>query len=71
MRKADLGRIIEEKRERFIELNDKIWEFAETAFTDFSPRSCSAAPLRTGFSVERGTGGVATAFCGSWGTARR
>ena len=69
MRKAELGSFIEKKRDAFIELSDRIWEFAETAFVEFQSVDLLCEALeKEGFSVERGTGGVATAFCGSWGS---
>ena len=68
MLKKDLGRIIEEKRDFFIGLNDKLWEFAETAFVEFQSTELLCGALeKEGFSVERATAGIETAFCGSWG----
>jgi len=69
MKKQEIGSFIEKKRDVFIELSDKIWAFAETAFVEFQSADLLCEALeKEGFSVERGTGGVATAFCGSWGS---
>ena len=69
MRKSEIGSFIEKKRDVFIELSDRIWEFAETAFVEFQSADLLCAALeKEGFCVERGTGGVSTAFCGSWGS---
>jgi aminobenzoyl-glutamate utilization protein B len=68
MEKKDLGRIIEEKRDFFIDVDRKIWEYAETAFTEFKSADTLCEALKTeGFTVERPVAGVDTAFCGSWG----
>ena len=69
MKKQEIGSFIEKKRDVFIELSDKIWAFAETAFVEFQSADLLCEALeKEWFSVERGTGGVATAFCGSWGS---
>lgn len=63
--------MVEEKRERYIQMNDDIWEAAEVAFKE--ERSCKILidVLREeGFEVEKGIDGMPTAFLGSWGTGR-
>ncbi|MBB6634800.1 M20 family metallopeptidase [Cohnella thailandensis] len=59
---------IEERRERFIEISDRIWEFAETRFTEFRSAELLCEALeREGFAVEREVAGLATGFVGSFG----
>jgi aminobenzoyl-glutamate utilization protein B len=68
MRKEDLGRIIEEKRDCFIAVDRKVWEYAETAFVEFKSADALCEALEAeGFAVERPVAGLETAFCGSWG----
>jgi len=68
LEKNDLTPIIEEKRDFFIELSDKIWDFAETAFDEFkSTKLLCSALEKEGFIVERPVAEIDTAFCGSWG----
>ena len=71
MQKAELGRIIEEKRDFFIEVDRTIWESAETAFTEFQSAAALCRALEAeGFSVERSVAGIDTAFCGTWGEGK-
>ncbi|MDK2958525.1 MAG: aminobenzoyl-glutamate utilization protein [Synergistaceae bacterium] len=68
MRKEDLGRVIEEKRNFFIAVDRKVWEYAETAFVEFKSADALCEALEAeGFAVERPVAGLETAFCGSWG----
>lgn len=61
--------MIESKREKFIKVSDRIWEFAETRFEEFQSAELLAKTLEEeGFSVERGVGGIKTAFIGSFGS---
>lgn len=62
---------VEEKKERYIQMNDDIWEAAEVAFQEV--RSCEIlieVLQEEGFEVEKGIDGMPTAFLGSWGTGR-
>ncbi|NLD96557.1 MAG: amidohydrolase, partial [Synergistaceae bacterium] len=55
MKKQEIGSFIEKKRDVFIELSDKIWAFAETAFVEFQSADLLCEALeKEGFSVERG-----------------
>jgi len=68
MEKKDLGRVIDEKRDFFIDVDRKVWEYAETAFTEFKSADALCEALEAGgFTVERPVAGLDTAFCGSWG----
>lgn len=66
---AELTRTIEEKAPSFHALSDDIWGFAELGFEEV--RSCEAqieAMAREGFRIERGIGGLPTAFMAESGT---
>lgn len=61
--------MIEQKREAFIHVSDRIWEFAETRFEEYRSSKMLAETLESeGFTVERGVGGIMTAFIGSFGS---
>ncbi|MED1950271.1 M20 family metallopeptidase [Brevibacillus centrosporus] len=61
--------MIESKRESFIKVADRIWEFAETRFEEYQSAELLASTLESeGFTVERGVGGIKTAFIGSFGS---
>lgn len=64
-----IAEIIESKRETFIQVSDRIWEFAETRFEEYQSSGLLAKTLESeGFAVERGVGGIQTAFIGSFGS---
>jgi aminobenzoyl-glutamate utilization protein B len=66
-----LSRIIEEKRDIFIAASDKIWGYAETRFEEFQSAALLCQTLeQEGFTVERGIGGIQTAFVGSFGSGK-
>ncbi|MGE7768316.1 M20 family metallopeptidase [Peribacillus sp. NPDC096540] len=61
--------IIEQKREKLIHVSDRIWEYAETRFEEFQSSELLCKTLEEeGFSIERGVGGLETAFIGSYGS---
>ncbi|MFH5187391.1 M20 family metallopeptidase [Paenibacillus sp. TAB 01] len=61
--------IIEQKRELFIQVSDKIWEYAETRFEEFQSAELLCSTLEAeDFDVARGVGGIPTAFIGSYGS---
>jgi len=60
---------IEQRRERIIEVADRIWEFAELALHETHSSKCLADAFREeGFSVEMGVAGMPTAFVATWGS---
>lgn len=64
-----IAEIIESKRETFIQVSDRIWEYAETRFEEYQSSGLLAKTLESeGFAVERGVGGIQTAFIGSFGS---
>ena len=66
-----LSEIIEQKKEKFIEVSDCIWNFAETRFEEYQSAELLCSTLESeGFSVEKGVGNIETAFIGSFGTGK-
>lgn len=60
---------IEENKQIFIDVSDKIWDYAETAFEEFKSMECLCEVLeQQGFQVEKGIGGITTAFSGTYGS---
>lgn len=71
MDKQKLYDCIEENAQRFIDISDKIWEFAELSLNEYKSAGCYVDFLRKeGFYVEEGVAGVATAFTGVYGQGR-
>jgi aminobenzoyl-glutamate utilization protein B len=68
---SKIDEVIESKRDVFISVSDKIWGFAETAFQEFQSAELLCQMLESeGFTVERGVGGMKTAFVASFGTGK-
>lgn len=60
---------VEGKRQSYIQLSDKIWEYAETKYTEHKSSEILARHLEgEGFEVERGVGGLPTAFTATFGS---
>ena len=68
MNKAEAIRVIDEKQALLDDVNDSIWEYAETAFQEFKSmdKLCEALE-QEGFKVEKGVGDIPTAFTGTYG----
>ncbi|WP_339320523.1 M20 family metallopeptidase [Paenibacillus sp. FSL R10-2734] len=61
--------IIEEKRDTWIGISDAIWAYAETGFEEDQSAELLCTSLEAeGFQVDRGVGGISTAFIGSYGS---
>ncbi|HZG17906.1 MAG TPA: M20 family metallopeptidase [Candidatus Bathyarchaeia archaeon] len=66
-----LSAIIERKRELFIQVSDRIWEYAETRFEEYQSAELLCQTLEgEGFQVERHVGGIETAFIGRYGSGK-
>lgn len=64
-----IAEIIEQKRELFTQVSDRIWEFAETRFEEFRSAELLCQTLeQEGFTVEKNLAGIKTAFVGSYGS---
>ncbi len=62
---------IDEHREEFIEVSDKVWEYAELGLVEFKSAELHAETLeRHGFKLERGVAGMPTAFVATWGKGK-
>lgn len=60
-----LSQIIEDKREKLIEVSNQIWEYAETGFEEFKSAKLLCQTLaEEGFEVEQGVANIETAFIG-------
>ncbi|MEJ8546932.1 amidohydrolase [Brevibacillus borstelensis] len=69
MHTQKISEMIEQKRDLFIRVSDNIWSFAETRFEEYRSAELLAQTLESeGFRVERGVGGIKTAFIGSFGS---
>lgn len=63
--------LIEQKRDKIIELSDKIWESPEVSFQEYKSSEYICNSLEEeGFRVERGVAGLQTAFIGSYGSGK-
>ncbi len=68
MNKLEALGAIDAKKDLIINANDRIWEYAETAFTEFKSMTILCEALESeGFTVEKGVGKVPTAFTGRFG----
>lgn len=66
-----LSEIIEEKRQKLIQVSDKIWGYAELGFKEDKSAQLLCETLEEeGFSVEKGVGNIKTAFIGSYGSGK-
>ncbi|XRD26055.1 M20 family metallopeptidase [Lysinibacillus fusiformis] len=66
-----LSQIIEDKREKLIEVSNQIWEYAETGFEEFKSTKLLCQTLaEEGFEVEQGVTNIETAFIGSFGSGK-
>lgn len=65
----EISYIIEEKKNLFIEANDRIWDFAEIRFQEKKSSDLLCDILeKEGFSVKKSVGGMETAFIASYGS---
>lgn len=63
--------VIDEHQQRFIDVSDKIWDYAELCFKEFKSAELLCQALEDeGFKVTRGLADMPTAFMGSWGSGR-
>ena len=62
---------VDAKKDIYADANDRIWEYAETAFEEYkSVDELCALLADNGFVVEKGVGDVATAFKGTYGKGK-
>ncbi|WP_269447821.1 M20 family metallopeptidase [Bacillus sp. OxB-1] len=66
-----VSKLVEDKREKFISLSDKIWDVPELHFEERQSSAYLIGALEEeGFRVERGVAGLETAFIGSYGSGK-
>ncbi|MFB5268282.1 M20 family metallopeptidase [Paenibacillus enshidis] len=66
-----IANLVDLRRQSMTELSNRIWELAETKFEEFESAKLLMDKLQQeGFVVERGIGGLPTAFMASYGTGR-
>ena len=71
MNKQEMLALIDSRKDVFTDISDRIWDYAETAFEEFQSAECLCEVLeQEGFKVEKGIGGIATAFSGVYGSGR-
>jgi aminobenzoyl-glutamate utilization protein B len=59
--------IIEKLQEKFWDISDEIWEFAELGLVEFKSSKLLADTLESaGFQIEREVAGMPTAFIATW-----
>lgn len=64
-------KIIDDNKDMFIDVSDRIWEYAETRFEEFKSAKLLCKVLEDeGFNVERGIADISTAFVGSFGSGK-
>ncbi len=63
--------LIESRKDRFIEISDEIWNYAELGLREFkSSKLLANELLANGFNVEMGVAGMPTAFVATWGRGK-
>ncbi len=64
----EVGDWLDERQERFIDIADTIWEYAEVALAETKSCQLQAEDLEAdGFRLTRDVGGLPTAFVAEWG----
>jgi len=64
----DMKKYIDDHKQLFIEVNDKIWDYAETRFEEYQSAELLCAELeKAGFTVTKGVANMPTAFVGEFG----
>ena len=71
MLKEKAWRWIDEHREEFTEVADKVWGYAELGLVEHKSAQLHVETLRRhGFQVEHGVAGMPTAFVATWGSGK-
>ncbi|MFP4457878.1 MAG: M20 family metallopeptidase [Clostridia bacterium] len=67
----DVKTYIDDNKELFIEINDKVWEFAETRFEEYQSAEFLCEKLsEAGFKVEKNLADMETAFVAEYGKGK-
>jgi aminobenzoyl-glutamate utilization protein B len=66
--KLRISQLVDMKADSFIDINDKIWEYAEIKYSEHRSAKLQCDLLESeGFTVEKNLAGISTAFVGSFG----
>ncbi|MDQ0496820.1 metal-dependent amidase/aminoacylase/carboxypeptidase family protein [Paenibacillus brasilensis] len=66
-----LSKDIERHRDKIIRISEQIWQYAETRFEEYQSAELLCRSLEEeGFAIERGVGGIETAFIGSYDSGK-
>lgn len=69
--KDKICKFIEGKKNLFIEVSDKVWEYAELGLEEFKSTNVICNTLeKEGFAVKKGLASIETAFVGSYGEGK-
>ena len=69
--KQEAIRVIDEKRDKIVDVADRIWEYAELSLMEERSAQLYCEVLEEeGFQVEKGICGIETAFSASYGSGR-
>lgn len=66
-----INKVIDERKDKLVEINDAIWRFAEISFNEKKSADIIANNLaQEGFIVDHGLAGMETAFVGTYGSEK-
>lgn len=69
--KEKINELVEAKKDIFISVSDKVWEYAEIGMREFKSVAAITEVLeKEGFTVESGLADIPTAFCATWGSGK-
>ena len=67
----DLSRLVENRKEKTLEISDKVWGYAESRFQEFQSAAAESEYMKElGFKVTMGIGGEDTAFVAEYGSGK-
>ncbi|MBQ3062610.1 MAG: amidohydrolase, partial [Clostridia bacterium] len=67
----DLSRLVENRKEKTLEISDKVWGYAESRFQEFQSAAAESEYMKElGFKVTMGIGGEETAFVAEYGSGK-
>ncbi len=67
----NIKKYIDDHKQLFIDVNDKIWDYAETRFEEYQSAELLCAELeKAGFKVTKGVANMPTAFVGEFGQGK-
>lgn len=71
MSKFDVIEYLDKQQDKLIDLSDKIWTYAETAFEEYQSAKAIIEMMKDdGFEVEENIADIGTAFCATYGSGK-